>query len=323
MKVSSLFFILYLIVTIPLSKLLGIGPLLFSINGFVIFLVFLLPVARGIMQGRKEFAKLGGSMAVESLGKVIFTVLLIFFGYGVYGVVIGNLIAMTLALVVAVMVLRDIFREKEENMETPRIRDYSKETFFVVLAVTLAYSMDIIIARAVFSPEISGAYAIASILAKAIFWGTSPISKTLFPYASSRNGNRREIRKTLFSSFIIMGGIILIALLIFYFFPREIIGLFAGESNNLSVSVLFLLGIGISIIAITNNFLVFKLSEGGVKRSYLLFIAILIEAALLFIFSDTAVCFALAFVASAIIFFLFSIIILFEKRILKDIKRFK
>jgi len=82
-KYSALLFISFLVIAILLSYILKIRYTLIAFSGLVIFSSLLLPVSRGILQGKKRFSSLGISMILEAIVKLGFAVLLVYLGWKV------------------------------------------------------------------------------------------------------------------------------------------------------------------------------------------------------------------------------------------------
>jgi len=308
---SSIVFVAFLFISILLSRILKIPYFLLSLSGIIIFSSFLIPVVRGGMQGRKKFTSLGLNMVSESLVKLIFSILFVIIGFKVYGAIFGTLIGFLVSFVFAFYPLRNIFTAKEKVAKTLGIYDYARPAFFITLITIIFYSIDIIIARIVFSPEISAMYAISSILSKSIFWGTNPINKVMFPLSvENREKNKKE--EVFLNAFIIVAVLIGISLAAFYFFPSLIVKIFSGKNVAESISILFYLGVGTSLISIANLVLTYKLSLGKTNKYYYFIIFAIIEIVMLFYFSHNLIEFSLAFITSSSLFLFGSIFLMNE-----------
>jgi len=299
---SVVLFSIYLVVSIPLSYVLEIKYPLLAITGILIFSAFTLPVTRGVMQGRKNFRALGLNMVFESLLKLILGVFFVFLGWKVYGALVGAILGFFAAFLLSFIPLRRVIGKKEGRATTIGIYSYAKPTFFIILAVVAFYSIDIIIAKIVLNSEDVGAYAIASVLSKAIFWGTQPISKAMFPLSSESFRSEKNSEEIFFNAFGLVFVLASIALAAFYFFPGLIILIFSGKFVYDSISILFYLGVGTSLISLSNLVLLYKLSQNKTKKYWRLYLFLAIEIALLFYFSSNLIQFSLAFVTSAAIF---------------------
>jgi len=306
--VSSILFLVYVIVSIPLSSLLKINYSLLLLSSLIIFAIFLVPVGRGVMQGRKMFKSLGTNLILESVIKLILAIALVLIGWQVYGAVIATILAVFFAFLISFTQLKSIMKEKEKKAETTDIYGYTKPVFFMILFITVFYSLDIIIARIVFTEEISSYYAIASILSKTVFWGTQPISKAMFPLSAENNKSKKD-KNILLSSFGLLLSLLVIGLAIIYFFPEFLIKIFTGKSIQASSNILFYLSCAMAILSLSNLLVLYKLSIGKVK-GYLYFAALIVlEIALLFIFSQSLLEYSIAMIVASTSFLIGSILL--------------
>lgn len=305
--VSILFFAIYLILSVALSFLLKINYLLLAFTGLIIFSVFFLPISRGMMQARAQFKPLGFNMIIEGVGKLAFGIIFVYMGFKVYGSILGIFLGGIIAFFFSFLSLKNIIKAKEEKLERPEIYSYAKPAFLITFIAVFFYSIDIIIARIFFSPEIVGSYAIASILSKAIFWGTLPISKAMFPLSANNQKMKEKSENVFYNSLLMVLACIFAALFIFYFFPNFVVRIFAGENIELAVGILFYLGIGTSLISAANLILLYKLSLGKTKNYLYLIFPAIIEIFLLVFFSKNVFQYSIAFITASAIF-LFSAI---------------
>jgi len=309
LKISVALFVLYALISIPLASLLKIPYSLVLLTGLMVFIVFTIPLTRGILQGKKQFSALGFNMILEGLLKVGIAVLLALIGWRVYGAILGLIAGTFIALILSFIPLRKILSSKEKRAKTKEIYKYSTPTFVIIFTILVFFSIDVIMAKIVFSPNVAGAYAIASILGKTIFFGTNPISRAMFSFSSSEK-NKKKYENLFFNALIITLLGIFAALIIFFFFSDLIVSIFSGKNVPLADSILFYLGIAISLISLANLNLLYKLSIGKTKGFQYLPLFILIEIVLLWYFSANLFQFSLAFINASAIFLWFSTVIL-------------
>jgi len=307
MKFSVLVFILYLILIIPFSILLKISYPLMALTGVMIFGVFLVPISRGILQGRKQFTSLGTNMIVEGGVKLILAISLVLIGWQVYGAIISIVIGAFAAFFLSLFSFKDILKSKEKKVKTPEIYQYSRPIFFTLLTIMLFYSLDVIIAKAVFEESIAGMYAISSTLAKIIFIGTMPISNAMFPISAMNNKNKKTSKSIISNAFGILGVLVVLSLIVIYLFSDPIVSIFSVPE---ATKILFNLAIGTSLLSITNLVLLHKLSINKMKNYGYLLIVILLQIALLSIFSGNLITFSVAYIVSSLIFLITSIFLL-------------
>lgn len=299
---SSILFGVYLLITLFLFPLFGISYWLLALTGTTLFLACFIPLSRGVLQGRKRFKALSLNMAIEAVSKLIIALALVFWGMGVFGAILGVILGSVIALAVSAIQIRPTIAAKEETAEPIGIYQYARPSLVITAVVIAFFSLDVILAKMLFSPELAGSYAIASILGKIIFWGTVPISKAMLPY-SSDNSIGKEKKKKIFPTalaLLILG--VAAALTIFLIFPSQLIYVFSKKVVPAASSVLFYNGIAFSLISLANLLLLYRLSTGATRGYWMLPIFLVIEIALLSIFSNSLMQFAIAFIAASLIF---------------------
>lgn len=313
LKISFLLFLVYLLIAVPVSMFININYFLMALTGLFIFIVFLLPITRGALQGKKKFNSLGLNMILEAGTKLLLAIFLVLAGFQVYGAMAAVIIGAFLAFGLSFLTLREIFYRKEKPADTRGIYKYSTPVFITVLAVTIFYSLDIILAKAFFPSELAGQYAIASILAKIIFFGTLPISKAMFPISAEAHRNGSKSRGILAKSLIVIGLLITLSLIIISLFPDILIRIFSGSYYPQSAKILFYLAVSMSLISLTNLILLYKLSIDKIKRYNLMFLFLIVEVALLSYFRESLMQYSISLMIANLIFLLGSIF-LFNRR---------
>lgn len=308
-KISIYIFIAYLVLSIVLSNILNISYLLLALTGTIIFSSFLIPITRGVLQGKKRFNSLGANMISESIFKLVFSILLVFIGWEVYGAVVATLMGVYASFFLSLISIRDILSKKEKKTKTPGIYTYTAPTFIAIVTIVVFYSVDVLIAKIFFPAETAGYYAILSVISKVIFFGTQPISRAMFPI--STDSEKKKGSDNVFStSIMLLSFLIFIALLIVYFFPEILIRVFSGRFIPEIEHILIYPAIAISLISLTNLNILYKLSLGKTKGFYHLIIFVLIEIFLLSYFSNDLVQFSIAFITASAAFFWGSIVFL-------------
>lgn len=299
---SLVFLFIFLLVSVFLSYFMDIKYSLFIISGLIIISTFFLPITRGIMQGRKKFLSLGLNLILESSSKLILGMFLVFLSFRVYGAIIGSLLALMIALIFSFFTLKKIIATKEVKAETLDIYKYAKPAFLVNLSIIAFYSVDIIIAKFIFDEKIAGAYAVASVLGKIVFWGTQPINKAMFPIASENKKERR--RKILYYSLFFISLISVFVLTLYYFFPGKIVILFSGKEIPEASGIIILLGISNFFISLSNLIIFYKLSGGVIRGQFFILITLFLEIFMLTYFSNNVYQFSVTFIISSIILLL-------------------
>ncbi|MEK6847070.1 MAG: oligosaccharide flippase family protein [Nanoarchaeota archaeon] len=315
LRLSLWIFVFYLIIAVFLAKVLNISYALLAITGLIIFLALFSPVTRGILQAKQRFKSLGLNMIIEASIKLVMGIVFVYFGATVFGAMTGVILGGLIALLFSFAQLRDIIKAKEVAAKTDGLYNYARPAFFITAIVIVFYSLDVIIAKIVFPPETAGAYAIASILGKILFWGTLPISKAMLPVSSVEIRPEQKVEKHVLRTAVIIISIgIFIALTLFYLFPEMIINIFSGKNVSDAAKILFIEGLAFSFIAITNLILIYKLSINALSNYAYLSAFLIVEVILLSYFSANVIQFAMAFGASSLIFLLGTIMLLKKSR---------
>ncbi len=304
---ATIFFSIYLVLSIPLSVFFDISYMLLAMNGLIIYLIFCLPVSRGVLQGRKQFVALGTNLVVESMFKLIFGILFVIVGWKVYGAIGGFILGALISFLLSFISLKDIYKFSNGISKTKDIYEYARPTTFITAIIVLFYSVDVILAKIMFSPETAGAYAISSILGKIVLWLSVPIGKAMFPLSAENQTSQKN--NTIFTTSIIILLLIVVSVLcVFYFFSDFIVTFFAGKPVPEAAEILFYIGISFSIIAFANMILVYRLSLGPIKNYLYLFSCNFVQILLLLFLSENLKLFSFAFIVSSAILLISSIV---------------
>jgi O-antigen/teichoic acid export membrane protein len=309
-QLSTALFLFYLLASLALAPLLNIPYGLLALNGLMIFAGLAIPVTRGILQGRKQFSALGITMIIEGAVKLLLAIGLVLLGWQIYGAILATVAAVFIALLFSLTQLKDLKKTKPSSIKLKELYKYTTPIFTLTTIILIFYSIDIFMARALFPAEIAGAYALASILAKTIFFATQPISKAMFPITAGKEGNAQRIFT---HAIYLLLAVLAAALILIGLFPGLIITLFAGRAILQASSIFFLLAIATSLISLANLTVLYKLSRGHTKNYKTMSIFLIIEILLLWKFSASLWQFSIAFIVSSAALLWGSTILLKEK----------
>ena len=311
LRVSFIFFILFLPIGFFLSYFLDINFYLLILTSFLIFYSFLIPICRGALQGMKKFADLGLNMVLEGFFKVLFSIILVIGGLKVYGAIGGMIIGAVIALILILLNLRKTLGYKEEKTAFPGIYGYSLPIFVSIISIVLIYSLDMLLAKRFFSPEIAGNYAVISMLGKIILFGTFSIGKTMFPLSSEKYERGEKSSQLLKKSIMIMFVCSSLVLLIYLLFPKLIITLLFGPDYIGSANILFIIGLTYTFISFSNLIILYRLSLNRIKKSSLMLpVFVILQIILLSIFHSTLIEFSIAFLIVSFLMFLYNLLVI-------------
>ena len=308
----AVFFFLF-IISFFISKYLGINFWLIITTNIIIISSFATPIVRGILQGRKKFNLFGVSLVIEAVLKIIFSISLVFFGFKVFGAITGVVVGVVSGFIFSLFFNRGILKEKEKEFHPENFHLESIPYFISMGVIILAFSIDILLAQRFFDSSIAGEYAVISMLGKMIFFGTVAISKAMFPLTSERHENKENSFDLFKKSLLLILGLCLMIILIFWLFPEQIISLFYGKAYLNISKLLFYSGISFSLLSISNLVLVYGLSTDRIKKPYLMIIPLVLGLGGLFYFNKTFNQYILGVLILNVIMFMGSIIVVFFK----------
>ncbi len=310
---ALLVLIIYFVLGFFLASFLKINLSLILLTGLFIFIVFTMPILRGILQGRKKFYGLGINMVIEAILKVILALIFIWIGWKVYGAMLAVIAASSIAVLLVLLSIKEILSAKREREEFSNLYSQSLPIIIAMFSIVLMYSIDIILARRFFSPQIAGEFAFVSLIGKVIVFVSSSIGKALFPLSAEEfeKGNKSE--SLLKKAVLMVIPMIIVSLLLYLVAPEFIIKLLSlGSTQYLGgASILFILGLSYSLISLTNIIVLYKLSVKKMHKSaYFLLLFVIIEIILLSIFNSNIIEFSLSILFSNLLMFLYSFLLI-------------
>lgn len=309
-NISSFIFIIALFISIFLSRFLEINFWLILMTNLIVFYSFLSPIPLGILQGRKKFGWLGWNMVIVSVLKLIFAIFFVIIGWGLFGAMGGLIVGMSVGFLISFYFNRDILKKKKEKVSFDGIYLKSIPYFVVMIVVFSVLSLDIILARRFFSPELAGQYAVLSMIGKTVFFITGAIGKAMFPLTCEKVEDKKTSFNLFRRSLIWLGVISLIMVFSFTFMPQWIINLLYGSQYIEMAPYLIYSGISLSFLAFANLVLIYKLSQDRLKKAYYLFLFLIIDIVLLYFFHKSILEYTLAFMVSNIVMFIGSLFFL-------------
>lgn len=299
------FFVGYSFLSFLAWIILHVDFWLLELNGLALLFLFFLPITRGILQGQKKFVQFGLSVVFEGFLKLAFGFLFVsFFGWGLYGAIAGLALGgFIVHLFLYYLSVADIRHTEPVSVQFEELYAFAKPAVLTTLVVTLFFSVDIVIARLFFSADDVGAYAVASMIAKAIFWGTQPIGRAMFPLSAEHS--EKENQKSVYvTALVVLAIVCFFALVIFYFFPSWLVFIFSGKNLVDATLILFSLGLAMALLSFANIILQYRLSRNNIsQRSALTYFGFLvIEFIILALFHKSLETFSTALIVAAAIF---------------------
>jgi len=292
-SISGRLYLVFIPVAIFFAYFLNIKFMLLAITGLILISSFINPVLRGALQGEKRFNSLGLSLNLESIIRLVFAIILVYFINNAYSAITAVVISGFLAFFITLLFIKDILEEKRKRVGVGEIYSYSKSSFILFLAIMLVLSIDTILAKRFFNPDLAGKYAVASIVGKMIFFGVMGISKAMFPISSEKKEKKHQ-RKVLKKALWLTLASIFIALIIFLVIPEFFIKILFGSKYIEISSLLVYTGLAFSFLSISNLIIMYRLSKGDVKMPWFMFLFVILQVILLALFNRNLFTFSVA-----------------------------
>lgn len=314
MKTSVKIFLFLIPFFILFSYFLKINIFLVLLTGSMIFSIFLLPVTRGVMQGMKKFDVLGINMILEGILKVIISIILVLSGIGVYGAVMGIIGGTLIAFLISLISIKDVLNGKKEDADISKIYSYSPSVLYAIFIILLMQSLDVLIAKSIFTAELAGQYAVANLMGKIIFFGTVAISKTMLPLSAERFEKGVKTNK-LFNKALILTLLLCVSTIAIYgIFSELVVTILFGEEYLEISSIILNIAIAFTFISLANLIFTYGISINKQIKWYFLVLFILTHVILLIIFSQNIYNYSIAMVISGLVLFLGSLFIILKNK---------
>lgn len=179
----------------------------------------------GVAQGYEDYWRLAGVYASVGIGRG--------FG-GVLGAVMGETASSTLMGIcigtwIGALSGRFIVRRLLGSTRTqiPHMFNETLHATHALLALFLLTNIDVVIARAILSPDEAGVYGVGSIIAKVAFWLPQFVTVVAFPHLADKR-RTRALAVTLVS----VAGLGTIVILATWLLPTLVVGFVGGPSYD-------------------------------------------------------------------------------------------
>lgn len=257
-----------------------------------LFFTFLSSVPQGALQGLLKFISFSFVNIEASFLKLAFGFLLIFMGLRVEGAIWAFFLSSLGGYIVSFFPLYGYFKMKAKDKFTlsslhTQAYSYAVPVFFSNIGIISLISVDIILVKHYFSSQVAGQYAALSLMGRSIFYLVSPIVSVLFPLIVQKKERNEKFTGTLLLSVALIGLPSLFISVIYFIFPKVILGIFFPKAEYLSLSE-HLGPFSIFILIYSFCYLLnsFYLSIGKTKITILTIGGAILEAILIILFHD-------------------------------------
>lgn len=273
--------------------------------GVNLFFMLLLPIANGLAQANHHFKFLAFLNVAGPLAKLLGSAGLVALGWGVGGATLG-LAAASGAL--AIMSILYCWKRLDAPfVGGQRAKHVSfREVFPVLLAMlafTVLFQIDVLLAKFFYDPEQAGYYAAAATLGKAVMYLPSAVVVPLLPMAAAGEALRQNTTHLLWKAIALTLAMTIVGALFYGIFADEVVHLLFGPAFGESAGVLQWYGwamVPVALIMVLEHYLI---AQGKLLFAYLIFAAapLLVLASWHFSERLTDLVFVMGFVASGIL----------------------
>lgn len=231
----------------------------FAILGLAVVASVPFYIRGAYLRGHQKFGQVSAGNMLAAGGKLIFSALLVAAGLGTIGAMSGVVLAQIVACGLiawwayrAGLTPRSIKKISFPNFKllAPELR-YGGIVLAASLAITLQYSIDIIVIKHYFDPTTAGLYAGVAAVARILFFLTASIAQVLISKIKINNHDGQN-QNTLNKSLVLLIAISTPLLIVTVFFPAQIIGLLMGGDYAGLAYLLPWLSLSVFIVSIIN-----------------------------------------------------------------------
>jgi len=285
---GSVLFLILALLSPLISRFLNIDNnwyfiLLFS----ALILYFTFPANLGVLQGLQRFLPLGLSHAIANFLRLAIGVLLVYFGFGLYGALLCIPLAVSIGFIVSLSFIRDVARVKNERVEVRGLFAYTGLALLAIFAFGMLTNIDVVLAKHYLGPENAGNYAAISILGRIVLLAPMGVAVAMFPKTSDlfeAGGAHRPLLLKAMSPTVLLAGAVV---LVFWLFPDFVIDLLFGGKYPSATPYLFEYGLAMALFAIAFLLLSYFLSLNQTKVAFPFLGAMVLQLVLIAFFHSS------------------------------------
>lgn len=277
---------LFLLFSNPIMKFLHlenwINVLILDLALFLSLVNFL---NRATLQGLSLFVPLTIAQFIEAYGKLIFGVVAVVAGLRIPGAFGAFVLVIFISYAYMVTVLhKKLGVASSHKLPVRSMTRYAIPSALMTIGVTALYNTDVILVRHFLSAYEAGLYAALSVLGKIIFFGTAPITTTMFPLVSEAHARGEGYHRIFLLSLMFLIAIAGSVTFIFALFPSTVMKLLIGTQYLDAAVYLAPFSVFLSLCALIYLFINFFLSIHRTRSVYVVLLGAIIQAIALYVY---------------------------------------
>jgi O-antigen/teichoic acid export membrane protein len=248
------------------------------------------PLNLALLQGVQDYKWMGINSALGGPAKFFFTVLFVWAGFGVSGVMAGMVVSGLLLWGMSYFPIEKHLRQVKGSYGMPKHILFTDAipVFLAVFAFTLLTQADMVLVNRYFPvQDAAGIYASAAVLGKAVMYIPGAIILALFPMVSEQYALNRGSRHLLIKALIMTMAISGSGAVFFYLFPVNIIDVVYGKQYTSAASILRYYGLAMLPMALLMVLMNYLIAREKNLFSYIMIVGALLEILAIFLFHDS------------------------------------
>ena len=281
-RVALLLLGLYAAASLPLAAILRVPLSVLAVFALAAEASVLVCVARGAALGLRRFGAFGGNLLFEASVKLGCGVAAVWAGWGLHGVTGAVSLSLLLAVAVGAWALRDVLRAPSVAAppSAASARGHALSVLVATATMMAFYSVDVVIARAVFPAPVAGQYSLAALIGKGVLLGTLPLARAMFPLAARADrspGSWHVLAGTLG----LLAACLAPALVVVALWPQRLTRLAGGPGYEAAAGILLPVAAAFSLMAVSQTLVLFRLAASRPRFAGWMVLTLAGEVALL------------------------------------------
>jgi O-antigen/teichoic acid export membrane protein len=250
--------------------------------GLVFVVSFVAPLNLGILQGLQLFGWYAAITLVSAFLRLALPVALVFMGLGINGAMLGIALSALVGYVGSFQPLRDMIRGPRESAGSLRsVWIYALLAAGAAAGIVALLNVDTVLARHYLSASDAGLYAALAVIGRTVLFITSSVTLVMFPTVVAlheRKEHHAHVAVWALVAALALGGSIEA---VFYIAPSVVAKLLFGQAFVALASTLPLYGMAMLLLAMAQVLATYFLAIGNRVFILMIFLACLLEVALI------------------------------------------
>lgn len=259
---------------VAIAAILGASPYLkefLKIDTFVpfiwvaviIFMTFLYPASFGSIQGMQYFAFMSLSLLLPALVKLISAVILVNMGFAKSGVLLSYFLAASIMISIPIFAMRKFIFAKK-NPATIDYKEIIRYTLPILFSMQLFFVLiyiDTILVKHFFDNNLAAVYASMAMLGKIVLFLPIAIFSVLLPKVSEQYTLGNCTKHLLYNTLKIVISVNLLLVILYYFFPTQIITLLFKGKYLQGADILFYFALSMSFFNLSITLMIYNMGR--------------------------------------------------------------